>query len=96
MGKKQKKRCPYCNRLYAPSYLNTHIRRVHKREPPKLGAHRGKVKGRPNSYVQRDARGRFKKWTEIMPRGVRADKARESRTRPKKPGRGNRGDYNKR
>jgi len=55
MGKKSKKRCPYCNRLYAPSYLNTHIRRVHKREPPKLGAHRGKVKGRPNSYVQRDA-----------------------------------------
>ena len=61
----------------------------------KRGAHRGKVQGRPNYYVQRDAKGRFKDWTEIMPRGVMTDAAKKAKNRPKKTGKGHRGDYPK-
>lgn len=98
MGKKKgsKKRCPHCNKLYSASYINAHIRKVHGRVPPKKGPHRGKVKGRGNYYVQRDSKGRFKEWTRVMPEGIRADKAKKAKTRPKKPGKGHRGDYPKR
>ena len=89
MAKKKRKRCPHCNKLYSPSYLQTHIRREHG----KKGAHRGKVKGRPNHYAQRNSKGQFTKWTEIMPAGIRRDAATKSKHRPKKPGQGHRGDY---
>ena len=49
----------------------------------------------PNHYVVRDRRGRFKKWTKIMPLGVSADKARKAKKKlPRsKPGYGHRADY---
>jgi len=46
-------------------------------------------------YVTRDAKGRFKKWTNIN-RSIRADarkKYHQVKTHPKKPGYGHTGDY---
>jgi hypothetical protein len=59
---------------------------------------RYKVKGRPNYYVQRDRKGRFKKWTKIMPPGIRTDTRRKAKKKmPRsKPGYGHRADYPRR
>jgi len=56
---------------------------------------RYKISRTPNYYAQRDRMGRFKKWTKIMPRSVKADQARKAEKKlPKsKPGYGHRADY---
>jgi len=56
---------------------------------------RYRVSRTPNYYVQRDRKGRFKKWTRIMPGSVKTDKARKAKKKlPKsKPGYGHRADY---
>ena len=46
-------------------------------------------------YVVRTKLGHFKKWTNIG-KSLAADKRVRSKTRPKKPGYGHRGDYKRR
>ena len=59
---------------------------------------RYRIKRAPNYYVQRDAKGRFKKWTQVMQRGVKADTIRkaEKKLPRSKPGYGHLADYPKR
>jgi len=59
---------------------------------------RYRISRTPNYYVQRDRKGRFKKWTKIMPLGVSADERRKAKKeKPRsKPGYGHRADYPRR
>jgi len=53
---------------------------------------RYKIKRAPGYYVERDRRGRFKKWTKI-PRSIRVDKRKKVAQRRREPGYGHRQDY---
>jgi len=53
---------------------------------------RYKLKGRPRHYVERDRRGRFKKFTEVG-KGIRQDAVWRAKHVPRKPGHGHVGDY---
>ncbi|MEM3361412.1 MAG: hypothetical protein QXV85_09455 [Candidatus Bathyarchaeia archaeon] len=55
---------------------------------------RYKIKRAPGHYVERDKRGRFKKWTGVH-RSIRADAARKAKHEGTKPGYGHRVDYPK-
>jgi len=55
---------------------------------------RYKVKRVPGHYVQRDQKGRFKKWTSI-PKGIRVDKRKKVPQERKESGYGHRQDYEK-
>jgi len=48
----------------------------------------------PGHYVQRDAKGRFKKWTSI-PKGIAVDKRKKVKQRRTESGYGHQQDYNK-
>jgi hypothetical protein len=53
---------------------------------------RGKVKGKPGAYVERDREGKFKDWTSVY-RSIRADMGKTAKFHPKKSGYGHLGDY---
>jgi hypothetical protein len=53
---------------------------------------RYKIKSRPRHYVERDRRGRFKKWTKVH-RSIRADAVRKVGQKRKEPGYGHIQDY---
>jgi len=53
---------------------------------------RYKIKGRPRHYVERDRRGRFKKWTNVH-RSIRADAVRKVGQKRKEHGYGHIQDY---
>jgi hypothetical protein len=53
---------------------------------------RYKIEGRPRHYVERDRRGRFKKWTKVH-RSIRADAVRKVGQKRKEPGYGHIQDY---
>ena len=53
---------------------------------------RYKIKRAPGYYVERDRRGRFKRWTKIS-RSIRVDKRRKVPQRREEPGYGHRQDY---
>lgn len=55
---------------------------------------RYKVPRAPGAYVERDRRGRFKKWTKVH-RSIRADSRRKVRQRRSEPGYGHVQDYNR-
>jgi len=55
---------------------------------------RYRVNRTPGHYVQRDAKGRFKKWTSI-PRGINVDKRKKVKQERKESGYGHQQDYNK-
>lgn len=52
------------------------------------------LKRTPAYYVQRDAKGRFKKWTSI-PKGIARDKRKKVEQRTKEPGYGHLQDYDR-
>lgn len=52
------------------------------------------VKRTKGYYVQRDAKGRFKKWTSI-PKGITVDKRKKVKQEKKEHGYGHRQDYDK-
>lgn len=53
---------------------------------------RTKIKKKRSFYVTRDSKGRIKKWTAIG-KSLKADRRRKAKSKPKKRGRGHRGDY---
>jgi len=55
---------------------------------------RYRIKRTPGHYVQRDKRGRFKKWTNI-PKGIHVDKRKKVGQKRKEHGFGHQQDYPK-
>jgi len=55
---------------------------------------RYRIKRAGGYYVQRDSKGRFKKWTS-MPRGIQVDKRKKVGQKRKESGYGHQQDYPK-
>ena len=63
-----------------------------KRYLKKRGSKLGSGKASTSFYVVRDSKGHIKKWVKVGS-SLKADKRRKSSNKPKRKGRGHKGDY---
>ncbi len=63
-----------------------------KRFLKKRGSKLGSGKAGASYYVVRDSKGRIKKWVKVGS-SLKADRKRKSSNKPKRKGRGHKGDY---
>ena len=79
------------------SFLYSLLDHMTKKTTPRQGQGRARnrIKGKEGALVQRKADGTFEKWVGVH-RSIAADTAHHSERRPKKPGHGSEGDYEKR